>query len=105
MKQQQEQATEGEPRRRRAKMHSAKEKSQAVLALWSGRRNAASLMKELGVAWGVISSWEKRALLGMLTALDPTWKQPEEGTLSLPSRLEKLMAQTLSPAPEPANSN
>jgi len=101
----QEQATAGEGRKRRAKMHSAKEKSQAVLSLWSGRRNASSLMKELGVAWGVLNSWEKRALTGMLTALDPTWKQPEEGPLGLPSRVERLMAQTLNPAPEPAASN
>jgi len=94
----QEQAAAGEERKRRVKMFSAKEKSQAVLSLWSGRRNAASLMKELGVAWGVINSWEKRALSGMLTALDPLWKQPEEEQLRLPSRVERLMAETLKPA-------
>lgn len=100
----QEQATAGQPRKRQTKVYSAKEKSQAVLALWSGRRNAASLMKELGVAWGVLNSWEKRALTGMLTALDPTWKQPESESLRLPSRVERLMEQTLNPAPEPAAS-
>jgi len=102
----QEQATAGQPRKRQAKVYSAKEKSQAVLALWSGRRNAASLMKELGVAWGVLNSWEKRALTGMLTALDPTWKQPETGSLRLSSRVERLMEQTLNPtASEPATTN
>jgi len=103
----QEQAAAGEARKRRVKMFSAKEKSQAVLSLWSGRRSASSLMKELGVAWGVINSWEKRALSGMLTALDPLWKQPEEEQLRLPGRVEKLMEQTLKPtAPsEPATTN
>ena len=95
----QEQAAAGETRKRRVKMFSAKEKSQAVLALWSGRRSASSLMKELGVAWGVVNSWEKRALSGMLTALDPLWKQPEEEQLRLPERVEKLMEQTLKPTP------
>ena len=33
----------------------------------------------------------------MLTALDPTWKQPEEGQMKLPDRLERLMEQTLKP--------
>jgi hypothetical protein len=86
-------------------VYSAKEKSQAVLALWSGRRSASSLMKELGVAWGVLNGWEQRAISGMLTALDPTWKQPEAGPLRLPIRVERLMEQTLNPAPELAASN
>jgi transposase-like protein len=96
-----------EPRKRRMRIFSAKEKSQAVLALWSGRRSASRLMKELGVPWGIINTWEKRALTGMLTALDPTWKQPEAGPLRLPARVERLMEQTLAPRPvaEPAVTN
>jgi len=101
----QEQATVGKERKRQMRVYSAKEKSQAVLALWSGRRNASSLMKELGVAWGLLNHWEKRALTGMLTALDPTWKQPEAGALRLPARVERLMEQTLNPAVEPATAN
>ena len=59
--------------------HSAKEKAQAVLALWSGRRSPSALSKELEVPWAVINTWEKRALSGMLTALDPNWKQAGGG--------------------------
>ena len=89
------------PRRRRMRTCSAKEKSQAVLSLWSGRRNAASLMKTMDVSWAVLNSWEKRALAGMLNALDPTWqKTTEESTL--PPRVERLMRQTLEPATPPA---
>lgn len=101
----QEQGTAGQPRRRQTKVYSAKQKSQAVLALWSGRRNAARLMKELGVAWGVVNHWEKRALTGMLTALDPTWKQPETESLRLPSRVERLLEKTLNPVAESATAN
>lgn len=97
MKQVQAVTVEGR-KRRQQKVFSVKEKSQSVLALWSGRRSASTLMKELGVPWGVLNSWEKRALNGMLTALDPTWKQPEEGQLKLSGRLERLMEQTLKPA-------
>jgi transposase-like protein len=103
----QEQAAGEESKKRPNRVYSAKEKAQAVLALWSGRRNTAALMKELEVPWGLINTWEKRALSGMLTALDPAWKQAEEGQPSLPSRLEKLIEQTLKPAAtsEPAAAN
>ena len=94
----QEQAAGTEPRKRRSRVFSAKEKAQAVLALWSGRRNPSALTRELDVPWAIINTWEKRALMGMLTALDPTWKQAGEGQPSLPRRLEKLIGQTLKPA-------
>jgi hypothetical protein len=87
-----------ETKARRSRVYSAREKTQAVLALWSGRRSPAALTKELEVPWGLLNTWEKRALAGMLTALDPNWKQAEEGQPSLPRRVEKLIAQTLSPA-------
>ena len=84
--------------RRAMRVLSAKEKSQAVLSLWSGRRNAAVLMKELGVSWGMLDSWEQRALTGMLTALDPAWKQAADRSTVLAPRLEKLIAETVKPA-------
>ena len=93
--------TTGTVRRRRTRMFSGKEKSQAVLSLWSGRRSASSLMKTMDVPWAVLNSWEKRALNGMLTALDPTWQKPAQ-TSALPSRVERLIMQTLEPAATPA---
>jgi transposase-like protein len=96
-----------EPRRRRSREYSAKEKAQAVLALWSGRRSPSALSKELELPWAMINTWEKRALSGMLTALDPTWKQVAEAQPSLPRRVERLIEQTLKPAAaaEPAAAN
>ena len=93
--------------KRQSRVYSAKEKAQAVLALWSGRRNPSALTKELDVPWAAINTWEKRALSGMLTALDPTWKQAAEEQPSLPRRVEKLIEQTLKPAAavEPAAAN
>ena len=84
-------------RRRRTRTYSAKEKSQAVLSLWSGRRSAASLMKAMDVPWALLNHWEKRALTGMLSALDPSWQQNAQSS-ALPSRVERLLQQTLEPA-------
>ena len=95
----QEQTAGTEPRKRQTKMYSAREKAQAVLALWSGRRSPSALTRELEVPWAAINTWEKRALNGMLTALDPTWQQAAEDRPSLPRRVEKLLEQTLKPAP------
>ena len=92
-----EQAAGTESRKRQTRMYSAKEKAQAVLALWSGRRSPSALTRELEVPWAAINTWEKRALSGMLTALDPTWKQAAEDQPSLPRRVEKLLEQTLKP--------
>lgn len=93
-----EQALGTEVKKQQSRMCSAKEKAQAVLALWSGRRTPSALTKELGLPWAVINGWEKRALSGMLTALDPRWKQAEEAQPSLPPRVEKLIEQTVKPA-------
>jgi len=88
------------PQRRRTRIYSAKEKSQAVLSLWSGRRTTAALMKTMDVPWAMLNNWEKRALTGMLSALDPTWQQPAQSS-ALPSRVERLIRQTLEPATAP----
>ena len=89
----------GERKRKPQRLFGAKEKSQAVLSLWSGRRSAAALMKELQVPWGVLHGWEQRAIHGILTALDPGWKQTKETVSNLPSRVEKLIERTL-PKPQ-----
>ena len=95
-----QQETQGRKRNRR--MFSAKEKAEAVLALWSGRRNGAALTQELQVPWAVINHWEQRALNGMLSALDPSWARAAETAPSLPPRVERLLAKTQTPAPAPA---
>lgn len=94
-------STGGEqPKKRTLRMFSAKEKAQAVLSLWSGRRGASALMKELAVPWGVLHGWEQRAIGGILTALDPGWQQTTEKAGSLPPRVERLIAKTLVPKPQ-----
>ena len=98
MKQEQSETTVTGTKRRKSRVHSAKEKTQAVLSLWSGRRNTASLTRALEVPWAMISSWEKRALTGMLTALDPMWQKEKETQPVLPKRLEKLIEKVAEPS-------
>lgn len=85
----------GERKRKPQRLFGAKEKSQAVLSLWSGRRSASALMRELSVPWGALHGWELRAIQGILTALDPDWKQTKEAVSNLPLRVEKLIERTL----------
>jgi transposase-like protein len=78
-----------EKRRRRVVGHTAEEKCQAVLTLWTKRRKPGEVCREMGVAWGVLKQWEDRAMEGMLWALQPR-VQVERG-VALSPRLAVLL--------------
>jgi transposase-like protein len=80
-----------EKRRKARRMHGAREKAAAVLSVWSGRRNPSRVCRDLGVSWGIVNSWEKKALCGMLKALggETLSSSPPE---HLGRRLEGLLA-------------
>ena len=87
--------------------HGAMEKCRAVLAVWTERRRPAEVCRELGIPWMVLSEWQKRAMEGMLQALEPRVSLEkgqalsprlqallEKKRLSLPqSRLEKTLSR------------
>ena len=75
---------------RRPDRHTAVEKCEAVLSVWTERRKAGTVCREKGIAWMNFSQWQKRAMEGMLQALGP--RRTEETTPSrLSARLEKLL--------------
>src|SRR5208337_4700646 len=78
-----------ERRRRKGLGHTAQEKCQAVLALWTERRKPGEVCREMGVAWGVLQQWQDRAMEGMLLALQPRI-QVERG-VALSPRLAVLL--------------
>ena len=78
-----------ERRRRKGLGHTAQEKCQAVLALWTERRKPGEVCREMGVAWGVLQQWQDRAMEGMLLALQPRL-QVERG-VALSPRLAVLL--------------
>jgi transposase-like protein len=78
-----------EKRVRRGLGHTAEEKCQAVLTLWTERRKPGEVCREMGVAWGVLKQWEDRAMEGMLLALQP--RMPVEKGVALSPRLAVLL--------------
>jgi hypothetical protein len=54
-----------------ASPHTASEKAQAVLAIWTERVKTAEVMKTMGVTYMMLQQWQERALEGMLQALEP----------------------------------
>ena len=77
--------------RRPRKQISARAKAQAVLAVWSGRRNASQVCRELGVNWGSLNGWERKGLAGILKALGGE-SAPLSAQGELGKRLEGLLA-------------
>jgi transposase-like protein len=78
-----------EKRRRRGLGHTAEEKCQAVLTLWTERRKPGEVCREMGVTWGILQQWQDRAMEGMLLALQPR-VQVERG-VALNPRLAVLL--------------
>lgn len=51
--------------------HPAEQKCQAVLSVWTERRNPGEVCRELGISWNILNQWQDRAMEGMLLALQP----------------------------------
>ncbi len=79
----------GEKRRPRGLGHTAEEKCQAVLTLWTERRKPGEVCREMGVAWNVLQQWQDRAMEGMLLALQP--RVAVEKGVALSPRLAVLL--------------
>jgi len=69
--------------------YGAMEKCKAVLSVWTERRKNSEVCRELNVPWMVFSSWQKRALEGMLQALEPRVNLDKGPALS--PRLQALL--------------
>jgi len=88
--------TEKKPRKAR-RIVSAREKAQAILAVWSGHRSASQVCRELDVNWGSLNGWERKGVQGILKALGgEATSLPTQGPLG--RRLESLLT-TLSVLP------
>lgn len=81
--------TMGKAKRNR-RAHPAREKCLAVLSVWAQKRRASALCRELGISWGILNQWEKRALQGMLEGLGQKVESGDQ-PVSLGRRLERLL--------------
>ena len=78
------------PKRER-RVYSAREKCQAVLALWTGQRRPSEICRELNIPSNLLSGWQERAMEGMLQAMEPRSRRQEERGPILAPRMEKLL--------------
>jgi transposase-like protein len=65
-----------------ASPHTAAEKAQAVLAIWTERVKTAEVMKTMGVTYLTLQQWQERAMEGMLQALEPRVNLADGAVLS-----------------------
>ena len=84
-------------KKRQTTNHTSMEKCRAVLSVWTEKRKPAEICRELGVPWMVLSEWQKRAMEGMLQALEPRVRLEKGQALS--PRLQALLEKKrLTPA-------
>lgn len=75
----------------RKRVFPAKEKCEAVLAVWSERRKPSEICREMEIPWQLLNNWQDTAMKGMMQALDP--KRSPDGYRLAPvsPRVEKLL--------------
>ena len=78
-------------RKRHTLNYGAMEKCRAVLSIWTERRKPSAICREMQVPWMVLAQWQKRAMEGMLQALEPRVSLDKGPALSprLQTMLEK----------------
>lgn len=69
----------------------AQEKAQAVLAVWTERCKPAEVCRQLHINWITFQQWQRRAMEGMLQALEPRVNLTQGQALS--PRLRSLLQQ------------
>jgi transposase-like protein len=71
--------------------YGAVEKCRAVLAVWTERKQASGLCRELGVSASLFSQWQDRALAGILEALEPRGTRAGAEGPALPVLVRRLL--------------
>jgi hypothetical protein len=82
--------------------YGAVEKCRAVLSIWTERRKPSEICREMSVPWVALSYWQKRAMEGMLQALEPRVRLENGPALSprLQAMLEKRRLSFLTTPPQ-----
>ena len=70
----------------------AKDKITAVLSVWTERRTATQMCKEMAISPALLNQWQNLAMEGILMALSP--KRKEQPAL-LSSRIARLVEKSL----------
>jgi len=71
--------------------YGAAEKCRAVLAVWTERKKASDLCRDMGVSASLFSQWQDRAVSGMLEALEPRGTREGIEGPALPVQVKRLL--------------
>lgn len=71
--------------------YGAAEKCRAVLTVWTERKKASELCREMGVSASLFSQWQDRAVSGMLEALEPRGTREGVEGPALPVQFKRLL--------------
>ena len=77
------------PRQRPSQTHSAMDKAQAVLAVWTERCKAVEVCRQMNITGMTLLYWQRRAMEGMLQALESRVNLAKGDVLS--PRLQTLL--------------
>ena len=86
-------AKAGKSRQRQTNHYSAREKAQAVLAVWTERCKAAEVCRQMQINCMTFHQWQQRAMEGMLQALESRVNLSKGEVLS--PRLQTLLLNRL----------
>lgn len=70
----------------------AADRCRAVLSVWTEKRTPSEVCQELAIQWTILHHWQKRAMEGMLQALEPRVNLEKAPALS-PKLLQLLSAR------------
>lgn len=82
---------EAKPVRKERNQHSAKERCQAVLSVWTERRRPSEVCRELGIDAARLLHWQNRAMEGMIKALEPRMRPDQDRGPALGLRVQLLL--------------
>ena len=71
--------------------YGAVEKCRAVLAVWTERKKAAMVCREMAVSASLFWQWQDRALSGILEALEPRGTREGVQGPALPAQIKRLL--------------
>ena len=66
------------------------EKCRAVLAVWTERKKASVICREMGISQSLLWQWQDRALSGMLESLEPRGQEGRDGP-ALAQQIKRLL--------------
>lgn len=92
--------TKKSPSPRERRVFGAKEKCEAVLAVWSERRTPTEVCRGLGIPWQQLNGWQKVAMEALIKGLEP--RQGQEPRPSLSPRVQTLLGKTDSRVSRPS---